>query len=253
MAKKWQEIEFLDLKERQIRRRTQKTREVKQEIAEAEPEQTRRKGLVFALVAVVFAVGGVVVHQAQQARIQRDIQRRSHLAVREVKGDVEWLTPTQPVAPLKEGLQLLAGFTVRQKTGCRVVFQPFLASTRFVLKEKAELDVDEVKAAGPEHADRITLRVNLKLGTFMVEARSGDPRIEVRLPNDVQVRAQQGFFKVIVDEKGNADVQVRDGLAVVQKSKDKKKEIVKVDNRLIVTGGEWQKPQTFQAPETVWR
>lgn len=253
MAKKWQEIEFLDLKERQIRRRARKTREVKQEIAEAEPEQTRRKGLVFALAAVILAVGGVVVHQAQQARIARDVQRRSHLAVREVKGDVEWLTPTQPVAALKEGLQVTDGFTVRQKAGGRVVFEPFLGSTRFVLKEKAEADVDEVKAEGPEHTDRITLRVTLKLGTFMVEARSGDPRIEVRAPHDVQVRAQQGFFKVIVDDKGNADVQVRDGLAVVQNNKTKKKEVVKVDNRLIVTNGEWQKPQSFQAPETVWR
>ena len=254
MAKKWQEIEFLDLKERQIRRRAQKTREVKQEIAAAEPEQTRRKGLVFALAAVVVAVGGVMFHQAQQDKIARDVARRSLLSVTEVKGAVEWLTPTQPVGPLKDGVQVPAGFTVKQEATARSVFEPFLKSTRFVVKEKALVDFDEAKAEGPEHADRLTLRVTVKLGTFMVEARSGDPRVEIRLPSGVQVRAQQGFYKVIVDDKGTSDVQVRDGVAVVQKTDgSKKREVLKPDQRVIVTAGEWQKPQSFQAPETVWR
>jgi hypothetical protein len=255
LAKKWQEIEFLDLKERQIRRRAQKTKEVKQEIAAAEPEQTRRKGLVFGLVAVVVVVGGVVVWQAQQAKIARDVAKRSLLAVTEVKGEVEWSTPTSPVAALKDGVSLPAGFTVKQGAAGRTVLTPFLDATRFVVKEKAVVEFDEVKAEGPEHADRLTLRATLKLGTFMVEARSGDPRIEVRLPGGVRVRTQQAFFKAIVDEKGASDVQVRDGVAVVEKTDgSKKREVVKVDHRLIVSGaGEWQKPQGFQAPETVWR
>jgi hypothetical protein len=92
----------------------------------------------------------------------------------------------------------------------------------------------------------------VKQGTLMAELRQGDPRLEIRLPQSVTVFGGQGHYKVVVGEK--SQVVVREGKVKVQKADKSKADLVKVDQRVVVSeSGDWPKVETFTAPETVWR
>jgi len=253
-VKKWQEIEFLDFKERQIRRRTQKSRAIQLEAEINAPQQSGLRFVaVFAVLIVVLGVGGVTyVHHRDEAR-GVELAKRTELAVGELKGEVQFSTATAPFAPLKTGDRMAEAFTITMPARGRAVLSTSLAGSRIVVMEKANVELQRPQVHEGEPLDRLYLTALLKQGTVMCEFRKGEPRFEIKLPQSVTVRCGNGLYKVVVEENGTATVLVREGRVKVIGS-DKKEALVKVDERAVISAtGECAKPANFPTPETVWR
>ena len=251
--KKWQEIEFLDYKERQIRRRTQKSRAIQIELEKDPPSKGLRVVAVTAVLLVVCGVGGFTYWQHREELRAQELAHRVELSISDVKGDVEYSTATTPFAPLKSDVHPADAFTVRQQAGARVTVVPALGRSRLVVVDKSQVEIAKPHFTDQDPADRLYLNANVKSGTLMCEFRTGDPRLEIKLPSGVLIYGGTGLYKVVVDDKG-ATVLVRDGRLKVSKADKSKATAVKVDERLVISAsGDWERPANFPTPETVWK
>lgn len=250
--KKWQEIEFLDFKERSTRRRTQKSRQVQIKREEAAPAASGLKFVaVTAVAAVVLGVGGFFYHQHQQELRATELARRTELIVTEVKGDVEYSTATTPFVPLKVDTHFSESFTVKQGANARCTVATSLPRSRLVVIDKAQVEIQKPRADSHDGATPLYVTANVKLGTLMCDFKKGEPKLEIKLPQDVVLRGQTGMYKVVVEDPGVSTVLVRESLVKVSGKKDV---LVRLDQRLqINASGDWEKPSKFQTPETVWK
>lgn len=251
--KKWQEIEFLDFKERQIRRRTQKSRQVKIQLEENAPSSGLRFVAVTALMAVVLGVGGFLYYQHQQELRAADLARRTELIVTEVKGDVEYSTATTPFARLKADTRMSETFTVKQGAGARCTVATSLAQSRLVVLDRAQVEIQKPAATSHDPAAPLFVTAVVKQGTLMCDFKQGDPKVEVKLPQSVVLRGQTGFYKVVVEDQ-RTTVLVRESRVKLSRTDGKKEGLVRLDERAIINAaGEWGKPEKFTTPETVWK
>lgn len=250
--KKWQEIEFLDFKERQSRRRLSKSRQVRIQLEEAAPPPGLKFVFVTALMAVVIGVGGFLYWQHKEAARTQELARRTELIVTEVKGEVEFSTATTPFAPLAPNTHMTEAFTIRQSNNARCTVATSLPGSRLVVLDKSQVEFSKPVAGSHEPDSPLRITATVKLGTLMCDFRKGKPHVEVKMPAEVAMRAENGFYKVVVDETGSAIVLVREALVQVKKAAKTVK--VKLDERLLISAtGEFEKPQKFQTPETVWK
>lgn len=251
--KKWQEIEFLDFKERQTRRRLSKSRQVRIQLEEAAPAASGLKFVaVTALMAVVLGVGGFLYWQHKESLRVAELARRVELVVTEVKGEVEFSTATTPFAPLAVNAHMTETFTVRQGANSRCTIATSLPGSRLVVIDKSQVEIGKPVADSHDGESPLLIKAAVKLGTLMCDFRKGRPRVEVKLPGDVAMRGENGMYKVVVDEAGSSTVLVRE--AFVNVRGPKKVGAVKLDERLVISAsGEFEKAQKFQTPETVWK
>ena len=250
--KKWQEIEFLDFKERSARRRTQKSRQIKIQLEESAPSSGLKFVAITALTAVVLGVGGFLYWQHQQEQRGHDLAQRTELIVTEVKGDVEYSTATTPFVPLKVDTHMSEAFTVRQGPNARCTVATSLPQSKLVVIDKAQVEIGKPTAQSHDASAPLFVTAAVKLGTLMCDFRKGDPKVEVRLPAGVVMRGQTGFYKVVVEEGGTSTVLVRE--ARVKLTGPKKEGLVRLDERAVISAsGDWEKPAKFQTPETVWK
>lgn len=251
--KKWQEIEFLDFKERQIRRRTAKSRQIKIQLEENAPSGGLKFVALTALMAVVLGVGGFLYWQHQQNQRAAELARRTELIVTEVKGEVEFSTATTPFVPLKQDAHMAESFTVRQGAGARCTVVTSLSGSRMVILDKGQVEIQKPQASSHEPNSPLALGATVKSGTLMCDFKKGDPRVEIKVPPPVVVRGALGVYKVVVEENATT-VLVREAKVKLQQTSGKKAGLVSIDERAVIDGaGDWPKPEKFPTPETVWR
>src|SRR5688572_3370269 len=100
MPKSWQEIEFLDYKERQVRRRSQKTRELQNVGTGQTGEKSRLKKIViFGVVFLALLGGGIVSYQEYGRAFGLTTSSRSAMRVDKVSGEVEISSSTTAWEP----------------------------------------------------------------------------------------------------------------------------------------------------------
>jgi len=256
LGKKWQEIEFLDYKERQIRRRSQRTRAFQLQL---EQNRSTTWGLKLVAVLAVVLVAGVVSYVLAQERF-RALQAalfggRNVLTVAEVVGEVEISSSTMAKRLLKAGETIRDEVTILPGERARCTLTMYWKGCRLVLIDKGGLELGKVTPV-KENPDAFFLRVGGKSGSVMFELRSGEPRIEVKTPQGPVGRSSLGFYRYSLEEK-ESSVLVRDGFVVVTPfdGADKSKRVRVIgDQRLAITkAGELDKPVPYATPDTVWR
>jgi hypothetical protein len=253
LSKKWQEAEFLDYKERQIRRRTQRSKALLKAIEQAAPPA---RGLKVVLVLAVLVAGGLVGFVTFQDRIKalraQLLGGRTVLTVTEVRGDVEIGTTSRAAGRPKVGDRFEEALTVSQPAGARVAFGLFWKPARLVVQDKAKVEIGKV-ILFPDKPDMFRVKVQGQTGTVLAEIRQGEPLIEIVMPQGSLVYGGKGMFRVALDEKESV-VIVRDNFVRVTSSDKVRKASVEADQRMIVKKGEeWDKPAPYSTPETVWK
>ncbi|MBI4863769.1 MAG: hypothetical protein HY815_26435 [Candidatus Riflebacteria bacterium] len=248
MGKKWQETEFLDYKERQIRRRSRKSQEIQQEL---QKKESSTAGLKIVGLASVLVVAGLIGYVATQGKPEF-LGNKTSLTASEVKGDVKISSPSKPIAPLKQGDEWTEGFTIDQPDSARCTFKPHWKECRVVVVDKSSVEIGKIQVAS-DAADKFKLTITGKKGMCLVDLRRGSPLVEVRFPQGAVVKSGLGMFKAIFDDTESA-VIVRDSRVGVFGPGGGKPVVVSADERLAIRSGEsLGKPVSYPTADTSWQ
>jgi len=256
LAKKWQEVEFLDYKERQIRRRSQKSRELEQRYHRASPGI---RGVKIVAVLSILFVGFVVAYVFWQERIKTLsgvlFASRTTLVTTEIVGVVDVSLPTRMSTSLKAGDRFTEDLVLSLSERSRCTFSTCYPNSRIVFIDRGTAEISKI-AMVPGSSEDIEVRINGKQGLCLIDARVGEPRIKIQVPQGAAVYSQRGLFQVGFDEK-ESFVLVREGRVVVapMDNPDKAKRTpIGPDERLVIRKGpNWDKPILCSTPESIWR
>jgi hypothetical protein len=256
LGKKWQEIEFLDYKERQIRRRSQRTRAFHAQIEQSRSSTRGLKVVAVLAFLLVGFVGSYVLMQERFKALQAALfGGRNILTVVEVIKEVDIGGSTMAARPLKVGDTLKDEVTITLGEGARCTLTTFWKGSRIVLLDKGSIDIGKVVPV-KENPDAYFVKVGGRSGSVMFEFRTGEPRVEVKTPQGPIGRGSLGFYRYSLDDK-ESSVLVRDGMVVVSPfdGADKSKKVrVLSDQRLAISkGAELDKPVPYATPDTVWK
>lgn len=232
MAKAWQEAEFLDYRERHIRRRARRGIDLKEAQARVDAEgSTSRWPLLLVLVLFLGATGGILWIRVLAPRMVP----RDRLRVVETQGTVEAVSDVKDWR-LHGGDRVESGLRVRTGEDGKVTLSLFVKGTRLTLFPGTLLSFKRLKLS--ESGDEFQADFEVLQGDCVFEFRNEEGRgiVHVRTPQAVDFWAKAALFRLRVGDEASTLV-VADGL--VKASVAGKKEIVPADRQM---------NSTFDAP-----
>ena len=225
MAKAWQEVEFADYRERQIRRRARRGKNLKEAQARAEAAgTTSRWPLVLVMLLFLSAAGGIVWIRFLAPRMVPRDRLRVVLSEGEVYGvsDVkDWR--------LRGGERIEAGQRVRCAEDGKTTLSLFVADTRVTLFPGSLLSFKRLRIS--ESGQEFQADFEVLRGDCVFEFRNPDGRgiVHVRTPQAVDFWAKAALFRLRVGDEAST-LMVADGL--VQASVAGKKQVVPADRQM---------------------
>lgn len=235
MPKSWQEIEFLDYKERQVRRRSQKTREL-QQVAEGPAAPDRRRLLRMSLGGVAFLamlVGGIFAYQRMGLAGNVSSTSRSVIRLAGVSGQVEVSTASTNPEAIKSGATIISGSTVHTGKNGKVVLLPSLPGAKIILYENSMLSFEKIQLS-PEDPESAALFLSLERGEAMIDFPKGKPVMRLELPL-VVLWSRLVRCKVRLGKDVNRILVTRFAAQAEDRADSSRKEIIAADQELVAT------------------
>lgn len=234
MPKNWQEIEFLDYKERQVRRRSQKTREL--EAASGGKGADREKLLRISIGGSLFLAllaGGIYAytHMGQLSLVSASA--RSVLRVVSVSGEVETSSATTGWEPLRQGATVNSGSHIRTGKNAKVVLLPSLPKSRIVLFEQSSLMFEKIQISAKNMASA-AFTFEMEKGEAVLDFQEGAPLVKLVLPM-VNVFAQNCRYKARIGKDENRVLVSRFAVQAEDRAEPAKKVIVPENQELVST------------------
>lgn len=234
MPKSWQEIEFLDYKERQIRRRSQRTRELEQVGTSKTSDRSRLLRLsVGGLTFLALLSAGIFAYQNYGAAGLMSAAYRSTLGVASVSGEVEMSTTTSNWEPLKAGARLRSGIHVRTGKSGKVTLSPAIPGSRIVLYENTGLFFEKIQlsAKNPQSA---AMTFEMEKGEAVFDFTAGTPLTKLVLPL-VTVWSQLGRYKAQIGKEENRVLVARIAVKAEDRADSSRKAVVTADQEIVAT------------------
>jgi len=257
VAKKWQELEFLDYKERQIRRRAQKKRRLLEEGADgpdgvgaaAAEGRTQVRILIIGIVAIVLVFGYFIYLRSGAAG-----PVGVGLKLTRMRGDVnlagmlkEWKPSDGEEVP--ENVRVVTGRDGKAELGLHV------QDTSIQLFEDSDVLFKGLRmgsAAGKDGERDFQLDVEVLKGSVVFEFKNDDGVgiLHVHLPTGVELWGKLVYLKVVADGT-KVRVIVADGL--VKAEYHGEKTIIPGDRMMVSSDGEpISTPRALNVIREIW-
>lgn len=211
MGKKWQELEFLDYKERQVRRRANKKKKLLEEgannsvqAAAVDEKSMQLKILFFGFVACLFVSIYFVYLRSGSASVSGQ-----GLKVVRVQGDVvvsgrlnEW--KATKAEPIPEDVTVVTG-----KDG-KVELETSIPGTTIILFENSRLTFDGLNVDRTTDEFQLDMEIEKGSAIFEFQNKKGAGIFHCRTPQKVDLWGKLVYLKVISSEEGTKII-VADG------------------------------------------
>lgn len=246
MTRKWEEIEFLDLKERQLLTRLRKSRLNRIAVQDRSKSwgQVRLVAVVTVLIATV-SVGAFLFHE-RVTRLRGDLhEARARIRASRLVGTVEMSTPTTVWAPLAKTDKIEGEFRLRTSPDSRIDLATYLPNSRITLLPRSEVSFLPM-ATDPEKPDWMSLGMKLEQGAMILHFGQGKPAIETEVPQGVKVQSHLGTYRIEIDKK-SAHVYVRGGEVGVTDGGERQETLGPDQHLKIDAGAQFEAPQRFTA------
>lgn len=251
MTRKWEEIEFLDLKERQLLTRLRKSR--LNRIATQDRSRSWRQVKLVTVVTLLLAavaIGGFMFSE-RVSKLREDLaEARARMRATRLVGTVEISTPTTVWTPLAKTDKMEGEFRLKTSPEGRVDLASYLPNSRISLLARTEVAFSPVKT-DPEKPDWMSLTLKIETGAIILHFGQGNPSVETELPQGAKVLGTRGTYRIDVEAKKShvfvrgGEVQVTDG--------GEHTETVSPDQQLkIEDGAQFEAPQRFTATTQVF-
>ena len=213
LAKKWQDVEFVDYKERQKRRRMRKRISAEEELSDSYRGRWNI-ALTVTFVTLFFSVMGVSAYYLfTEDELGREMQANMYLESRLIGGDVNF----------REFLgSEYASISLNQKLYNRGQFQTkndsFLEMSTFdgvilKMRESTDMTLENIEIFPDNQKSKITL--TLDEGAIVFDSRKSGGLIEVRTES-INIYAARALFKVTIKDD-RVKIKVSQGLANVER------------------------------------
>ncbi|MBI2944120.1 MAG: hypothetical protein HYY25_07955 [Candidatus Wallbacteria bacterium] len=232
MPKNWQEIEFLDYKERQVRRRSQKTRELELTGAAKGVDRTRLIGLSAGGALFLLALAGGIYAYTHMGQLGlMSASARSVLTVASVSGEVESSSATTGWEGLKKGTKVSSGTHIRTGKNGKVVLLPSLPKSRIVLFEDSSLMFEKIQLAAKNPVGA-ALTFEMERGEAAFDFQDGAPILKIVLPV-VTLWARLCRFKTHISKDDNRVLVARYAVQAEDRAEPGKKTVVTENQELV--------------------
>ncbi len=243
MAKTWKDIEFLDYKERQVRRRSQKTRELEQVLTGNTNEKSKLVGIaVGGVFFLALLVGGIVAHRHYGDLLLTTDAARSVLRVWKVSGTVEISSGGSAWERVKQGAKIGAGTHIRTGEGSKVVLKPAIPNSRILLFPESVLIFEKIQLAQSNNQSA-AFNFEIEKGEAVFDFQGGAPICMVDLPL-ISIGAQKVRFKARITGDENRVLVSHFAAQAQDRSDPSKKVVVPAGQQIVSTlSGPFPKPK----------
>lgn len=196
MAKKWQDVEFVDYKERQKRRRLRKREAVQEELASAVGSRLNISLIVFVVSSFIILMGAGVYFLTQEKDYEDDRASKMYVKAKTIAGDVRFRKNILD-EPTPFDLQIKVFDTGIFQTGqaSRLELETF-DSIFLKLGPETEVSLDSIEVFSANKRSKTTLSV--EAGMLVVDAlRSAGGLMELH-GSGISIYAGKALFKVEV-------------------------------------------------------
>jgi hypothetical protein len=222
LAKKWQDVEFVDYKERQRRRRLKRRQQATEDVTKEVTRQWNTTLISVFAVIFVLVVGGLSWFIMDSRAEEQLVQSRTYVTVLAVNGGLEQrLDATEEWQYLSAGEQIFAPRAFKTAPESRANLETF-DHVKMSLLESSELVLDNIEL----FRDNQVTKSNVRLfgGDFIFDSRMSEGLLEIAL--DIfgdepdarpKIYANPGQYKVQADMSAQeAWVKVSMGAARVE-------------------------------------
>ncbi len=207
MAKKWQDVEFVDYKERQRRRRMKKRQQVQEEIVR---KSSLRSNLSVILIAVFFCGSismGALWFLLQERAKTSDAQSKMYIEVVEFTGEAQGRSDVSvDWKPVQANTRRFDGWNYRTPAESEIRLTTF-DGVRIRLAAESELMVQSLEIFANNEGSKSNLM--LESGEVIFDSRGTKGLIELGV-GESTVYARPSLFKVI-SRDGRIQVMVSSG------------------------------------------
>lgn len=246
MAKKWQDVEFVDYKERQKRRRMRKRMSSQEELATT--VQSRWNFTLIFSIAFLFmgliGTSSYFLFIAQEK--QEDAESKMFIESRKIKGDASYRkSVVDEYVAFAQAKRFYNSGQFRTGLDSEVELVTF-DDVILKLMPLSELTVDGIEIFGQNK--RTKTNITAELGEVIFDSRKSGGLLEVRAGSLV-VYAGRALFKIVVDGDSYS-VKLSQGLARVEYYQDSRE--LSSSQMVVVKDAALSQVQTFNPLAETW-
>lgn len=218
MAKKWQDVEFVDYKERQKRRRMRKRLDVEEEISNSFRERWNVALIVLFVLLFLGVIGtsGYYLLLAEESLEQKEANM--FLEARSVRGEVlyrDYLGADYIPVMINQKFYNRGQFRTGDTSSLEMIT---VDNLMIKARESSEMLLKSIELFDANQHTKSTL--TLDSGEFVFDSRTSGGLLEIQI-NDVSIFALRSLFKVELEDE-QINVKVSFGRVSVEKFEDKR-------------------------------
>lgn len=235
MAKKWQELEFLDYKERQVRRRAQKKKSLLDDAGLLSGQQGVAVGADSRTQVRILVVGTaltlVLLLYVLYLRTGSGGALGQGLSIVRLSGDVT-VTTTLKDWKARMGESIPKGVRVVTGADGRVELAAHVSDTRILLFERSELEFTDLRLGSSSQDFQLDCRVVRGACVFEFKNDKGIGILHARTPQDVELWGKLVYLKVMAADD-QSRIIVADGFVKAEAGGEK--QIIQADRQMVST------------------
>ena len=213
LAKKWQDVEFVDYKERQKRRRMRKRINAEEELSDSYRGRWNTALTVTFVTLFVTVIGVSAYFLMTEDELGREMQANMYLQSRLISGNVnfrEFLGSDYSSISLNQKFYNRGQFQTNEEGSLEMSTFDGVA---IKMRESTELTVENIEVFPDNEQSKLTL--TLDEGVVVFDSRKSRGLIEIRTES-INIYAARALFKVS-SRDGLVRIKVSQGLANVER------------------------------------
>lgn len=246
LAKKWQDVEFVDYKERQKRRRMRKRLDVEEEISNSYRE--RWNIVLVALFVILFlgVIGTSGYYLLTEAENLEQREANMFLEARLASGEVFYRDYLgAEYVPVMTNQKFYNRGQFRTGNGSSLEMST-VDNLAIKIRENSEMLLKSIEMFDTNQKTKSTL--TLDSGEFVFDSRTSGGLLEIQI-NDISIFALRSLFKVELEDE-QISVKVSFGRVSVEKLADK--EVISASQMITVDSSELGKIRNFNPLAETW-
>ena len=246
LAKKWQDVEFVDYKERQKRRRMRKRLDVEEEISNSFRERWNVVLVTLFVVLFLGVIGTSGYYLLTEAENLEQKEANMFLEARLASGEVfyrDYLGAEYVPVTLNQKFYNRGQF--RTGNGSSLEMST-IDNLVIKARENSEMLLKSIEVFDTNQQTKSTL--TLDSGEFVFDSRTSGGLLEIQI-NDVSIFALRSLFKVELEDE-QISVKVSFGRVSVEKLADK--EVISASQMITVDSSEFGKIKNFNPLAETW-
>ena len=213
LAKKWQDVEFVDYKERQKRRRMRKRVNAEEEFSDTYRGRWNT-ALIVIFVTIFFGIIAVsAFYLLTEDELGREMESNMYIESRLIDGDVnfrEFIGSEYTSISLNQKFYNRGQFVTKDDS---VLEMSTFDGVVLKMRESTEITIDAIEIFDNNQKSKLTL--TLDEGALVFDSRKSGGLIEVRTES-INIYAVRALFKISVNDDG-VKIKVSQGLAKVER------------------------------------